>query len=267
MFFYYSLCIQLMRIMLVFVMIANLMMTGCIASPYGNGDIDFNHGLSGWEMTHHFEKDENNQTVETLTELEIEFNAYSNINATFVEFWLMPGDGSDTKRVDPQETKYIQHQYTGYGAFMNEYGVIDSEGNEDKMPYSKYDWPALIRSGNFYLNQSSASQPADLYIDAPHPNSVGSAEWIGVESTIGNSWALPFTSEPTDITWSLIDPDGTVVDQHTETLDVGDDYTWESYLESPKRGAWLLTVESSADVNIDQTTLVRMSYAGFLYNH
>lgn len=247
-----------MRTMLVFVIVANILMTGCTGFLSG-GDIDFNHGISGLQNTHHFEKDENNQTVETLTELEIEFFPISNINATFIEFWLMPGDGSDTKRVDPQETKFIQHQYTGYGAFMFDCGVIDSEGNENKQ------LSALIRSGNFYLNQSSASQPADLYIDAPHPNSVGSAERLIVESTIGNSWALPFTSEPTDITWVLIDPDGTIVEQHTETLDVGDDYTWESYLESPKRGAWLLTIESSADVNIDQTTWVRMGYSGFTY--
>ena len=52
---------------------------------------------------------ENNQTAETIAELEIEFM----------------GNGSDTKRVDPQDTKYIQHQYIGYGAFMSESEIVD----------------------------------------------------------------------------------------------------------------------------------------------
>jgi hypothetical protein len=37
-------------------------------------------------------------------------------------------------------------------------------------------------------------------------------------------------------------------------------------LESPMRGSWLLSIESSQDVNIDQTSMVRMGYSGFIYN-
>ena len=255
-----------MRIVLVLAMVGNIMLAGCIGFAEGYGSIEPGYGLGNWEIPHYFEKDENNETEATLTELELRFFPESTINATFVEYWLNPGDGSEIKRVDPQETSVISHQYTGYGAFMAEYGVVDSEGNQDGMPYTIYDWPALIRSGVFYLNQSSVDELADLYIDPPHPESVGSAERIIIRSTVGNSWALPFTSEPTDITWNLIDPDGTVVAQHTESLDVGDEYEWEFYFEEPQRGAWMLTIDSSADVNLDQTTYFRMGYSGFVYD-
>ena len=33
------------------------------------------------------------------------------------------------------------------------------------------------------------------------------------------------------------------------------------------RGAWQLDIESSEDVNTDQTTMIRMSYAGFMYDY
>ena len=259
-----------MRPMVCLVIVLNIMMAGCI----GVGDFEeFEmdiwpvYSMAGWEVTHHFEKDENNQTTETLTELEIEYSPESNIGAEFTEFWLLPGDNSERKSIDPKQGNTISHMYTGYGAFMSEFGVIDSQGNEDSVPYTKYDWPAVIRSANFYLNQSQASQPASLFVDAPNPNSVGSAERMSVESTVGNSWALPFTSSPTDITWNLIDPEGNIFSTHTETLDVGEDYTWEFYHELPMRGAWQLNIESSEDVNTDQTTMIRMSYAGFMYDY
>ena len=148
---------------------------------------------------------------------------------------------------------------------MPRFGVVDSEGNEDSFPYSENDWPALIRSANFYINQSQSSEPANLFIDGPNPNSVGSAERLRVESTVGNSWALPFTSQPTEITWNLLDPEGNIVESHSETLDVGEDFTWEVWLEFPMRGPWQLNIDSSTDVNVDQTTMVRMDYSGFMY--
>ena len=89
---------------------------------------------------------------------------------------------------------------------------------------------------------------------------------MSVESTVGNSWALPFTSSPTDITWNLIDPEGNIFSTHTETLDVGQEYL-KFYHELPMRGAWQLNIESSEDVNTDQTTMIRMSYAGFMYDY
>ena len=258
-----------MRTLLVLAMVSFFVIPGCIsAEPFGEQSVDIYavYGMSGWEVTHHFEKDENNQTIETLTELEIEYSPESEIGAEFVEFWLLPGDNSEKKTVDPKQSNTIQHMYTGYGAFMSKFGVIDSEDNEDSMPRTEYDWPAVIRSANFYINQSQAGEPANLFVDAPNPNSVGSAERMNVESTIGNSWALPFTSQPTDITWELIDPEGNIVETHSETLDVGEDFTWEVWLESPMRGSWLLNIDSSQDVNIDQTTKIRMDYAGYMYN-
>ena len=253
-----------MRTLVALIITSCLIIPGCISAGSFEGPYDEIYpvyGISGWEMTHHFEKDANNQTVETLTELEIEYSPESEIGAEFTEFWLLPGDNSDIKTVDPKQSNTIQHTYTGYGAFMSKFGVVDSEGNEHSMPLS-----ALIRSANFYLNQSQAGEPANLFIDAPNPNSVGSAERLGVESTIGNSVALPLTSQPTDITWELIDPEGTVVESHSETLDVGEDYTWEVWLESPMRGSWLLSIESSQDVNIDQTSMVRMGYSGYTHD-
>ena len=109
----------------------------------------------------------------------------SMVGAEFVEFWLLPGDNSERLSINPNEGNTISHMYSGYGAFMAEFGVIDSLGNEDSFPYSPYDWPAIIRSANFYLNQTQASEPANLFVDAPNPNSVGSAERMAVESTIG----------------------------------------------------------------------------------
>lgn len=32
------------------------------------------------------------------------------------------------------------------------------------------------------------------------------------------------------------------------------------------RGSWQLVIDSSQDVDVDQTTMLRMSYAGYLYN-
>ncbi|RJU82826.1 MAG: hypothetical protein DWB99_03630 [Candidatus Poseidoniales archaeon] len=259
----------IMRTLLVLAMVSFFVIPGCIsAETFGEQSFDIYavYGMSGWEVTHHFEKDENNQTIETLTELEIEYSPESEIGAEFVEFWLLPGDDSEKKTIDPSQNNTIQHMYTGYGAFMAKFGVIDSEGNEDSMPRTESDWPAVIRSANFYINQSQAGEPANLFVDAPNPNSVGSAERMNVESTIGNSWALPFTSQPTDITWELIDPEGNIVETHSETLDVGEDFTWEVWLESPMRGSWLLNIDSSQDVNIDQTTKIRMDYAGYMYN-
>jgi len=81
-----------------------------------------------------------------------------------------------------------------------------------------------------------------------------------------NSQALPLSSQPTDIIWNLIDTEGNIVDSHTETLVVGEEFTWETNQESPMRGSWQLTIDSSQDVNVDQTTMLRMSYAGYLYN-
>ena len=260
---------MLMRALMAVLFTSLILTPGCVSMESFDGpnsEIYAVYGLSGWEVTHHFEKDENNQTVETLTELEIEYSPESEIGAEFTEFWLLPGDSSEKKSVDPNEGNTVSHMYTGYGAFMSRFGVVDSEGNEDSMPYSENDWPALIRSANFYLNQSRTDEPANLFIDGPNPNSVGSAEILRVESTIGNSWALPFTSQTTDITWNLIDPEGNVAETHSETLDVGEDFTWEVWLENPQRGPWQLTIDSSQQVDIDQTSMVRMDYSGFMYN-
>ncbi len=251
-------------------MMMTVSLAGCFEiEGLDDGELEINavYGMNGWEVTHHFEKDENNQTVETLTELEIEFSPESMIDAEFTEFWLLPGDNSKRLTIDPNQGNTIQHTYTGYGAFMAEFGVIDSLGNEDSFPWSIYDWPAVIRSANFYLNQTQVAEPANLFVDPPNPNSVGSAERIIVESTVGNSWALPFTSQPTDITWNLIDPEGNVAETHTQTISVGDDYTWEVYFDYPMRGPWQLTIDSSEDVNIDQTTMIRMDYAGYMYDY
>ena len=258
-----------MRILIALTLMANVLLAGCI----GVGDFEEYsptiapiYGIDGVEVTHHFEKDENNQTAETLTELEIEYSPESLVGAEFIEFWLIPGDNSERLSINPNDGNTISHMYSGYGAFMAEFGVIDSQGNEDSFPYSKYDWPAIIRSANFYLNQTQASEPANLFVDAPNPNSVGSAQRMIVESTIGNSWALPFTSTPTDISWNLIDPEGNIHLTHTESIDVGDEYTWEAYFDFPMRGAWQLTIDSSEDVNINQQTRIRMGYAGYMYN-
>ena len=258
-----------MRVCIAALFAANFLLAGCIGVDgfeEWEQDIYAVYGIGGGEVTHHFEKDENNQTVETLTELEIEYTPESMVGAEFVEFWLLPGNNSERLSINPNEGNTISHMYSGYGAFMAEFGVIDSLGNEDSFPYSPYDWPAIIRSANFYLNQTQASEPANLFVDAPNPNSVGSAERMAVESTIGNSWALPFTSGPTDITWTLIDPDGNTHLTHTESIEVGDDYTWEAYLEVPMRGAWQLIIDSSEDVDINQETRIRMDYSGYMFN-
>ena len=257
-----------MRGLLATIMMSMFILPGCIgveSFDEPNLAIYPVYGLDGWEVTHHFEKDENNQTTETFTQLEIEYSPESEIGAEFTEFWLLPGDSSEKKSIDPTQGNTIPHMYTGYGAFMPRFGVIDSEGNEDSFPYSENDWPALIRSANFYINQSQSNEPANLFIDGPNPNSVGSAERLRVESTVGNSWALPFTSQPTEITWNLLDPEGNIVESHSETLDVGEDFTWEVWLEFPMRGPWQLNIDSSTDVNVDQTTMVRMDYSGFMY--
>tara|TARA_B110000444_G_scaffold260298_1_gene306743 strand:+ start:620 stop:1360 length:741 start_codon:yes stop_codon:yes gene_type:complete len=245
------------------------MIPGCVSmEPFDEPNMAIYpmYGMTGWEVTQHFEKDENNQTIETLTEIEIEYSPESDIGAEFTEFWFLPGDDSEKKSIDPDQGNTISHMYTGYGAFMSKFGVVDSEGNEDTIPYSEDDWPAVIRSANFYLNQSQVSEPANLFVDGPNPNSVGSAEILRVESTIGNAWALPLTSQPTEITWNLIDPEGNVVESHTETLDVGEDFTWEIWVDKPMRGPWQLIIDSSQEVNINQTTEIRMGYSGFMYN-
>ena len=147
-----------MRSLMALIIVSFFVTPGCIsAESFGEYSVEIYavYGMSGWEVTHHFEKDENNQTIETLTELEIEFSPESEIGAEFTEFWLLPGDNSDVKTVDPKQSNTIQHMYTGYGAFMSKFGVIDSEGNEDSMPRTESDWPAVIRSANFYINQSS----------------------------------------------------------------------------------------------------------------
>lgn len=259
-----------MRPVIALVFVINILMAGCIeVDGFEEEELVIGpmYSMTGWEMTHHFEKDANNQTTETLTELEIKYMPESLVDAEFTDFWLLPGDDSERLSIDPKQGDTIPYMYTGYGAFMAEFGVVDSLGNEDSHPYSISDWPAVIRSANYYLNQTQTSEPASLFVDGPNPNSVGSAERIGVESTITNSWALPFTSQPTDITWNLIDPEGNIFQTHTETIDVGDEFTWDVFFESPMRGSWQLTIDSSQEVNIDQTTMIRMGYSGFMYEN
>ena len=246
-------------------LIPGLLFAGCIGVDPDEYPILVGMGLGGWEVTNHFEKDSDNNTEENLGELNLRFMAESTINATIVEYWFEPGDGSEIKHLLASEGDTISHTYSGYGAFMSKWGVIDSEGNEDVFPYSIHDSPALIRHAAYYMNESSVDEPADIFIDPPNPNSVGSPEYFHIESRIANIWGWPLLSEPVDITWELINPNGEVVETHTETIQGGDDYTWELYHYGPERGSWSLVVESSGDVSLNQDTTFRVRYDGFMY--
>lgn len=263
-----------MKKVLSLILIVNICSSGCIGfgSFYDEPPIGTIFKLGNWEMINHFEKNADNNTEITLSTLRLGFESFSTINATIEEYWLEPADGSETIRLAASEGDTINHTYQGYGAFMARYGVIDSEGNEDTMPRSKYDWPALIRSAAYYMNESTVDEPADLYVDAPNENSVGSPKAIHIVSEITNFWGLPLISQPVDITWKLIDPNGEIVESHTETIQGGDDYTWEIWYCgyddecTVERGAYQLIIESSGDVSLNQKTVFHMRYSGFMYN-
>ncbi len=249
------------------VLIPVLLLTGCVGiNEPPEPTIGTIFGLDGADWANHFEKDENNQTEAHLKQLSIEFDSKSLINKTIVEYWLDPGDGSETIRIDATQGNVINYTYTGYGAFMARFGAVDDAGNTDTMPRSVYDWPALLRHGEYFLNETFVDQPSNLYIDSPNPNSVGSPERISIESRIANLWGWPIISESVDITWLLIGPDGEEVASHTETIQGGNDFTWEFNLENPERGSWELIIDSSVDSSLNQETFFRLGYGGFMYD-
>jgi len=222
-------------------------------------------GYVGYEMANEYEKNADNETIsETLHELVVDFSeTYPYDDSLSIEyFWMDPGDGTEIIIVNANDNNIINYTYTGYGAFLYNEGFIDNEGNEYTMWTNGSDRAPSIRSGEFVFSQSGAQELANLYIDAPHPFSQGPPERMHIESEITNSFDFPFTS--TDITWTLIGPNGDQLATHTETIAFLESYTWDFWIEeNVPLGAMEIIIESSENTSISQNTNVRMGYSGF----
>ena len=227
---------------------------------------DFEYSSSGHQMMNVYEKNADNETVSSTTHVyELDFTAMTPRSEQYwIEtFWMDPGDGSPLLTWDASDTSILSYDgYTGYGAFRENHGFIDSQGDEYMQWFNGSDRAPSHRSGTFLLTQTATKPPANLYVDAPHPTSLGPPERIMLTSEITN--ALDFIPQSTEITWTLVGPNGEVLGTHTEEIGILSSYTWEFYMdEDVPFGPLELQIESSVDTNINQDTEIKMSYNGF----
>ncbi len=227
---------------------------------------DFEYSSSGHQMMNVYEKNADNETVSSTTHVyELDFTAMTPRSEQYwIEtFWMDPGDGSPLLTWDASDTSILSYDgYTGYGAFRENHGFIDSQGTNTCNGSTGATVRHLIAVGpSCSRKQQRNLLPTCMLTLLTRPASVLQKR-IMLTSEITN--ALDFIPQSTEITWTLVGPNGEVLGTHTEEIGVLSSYTWEFYMdEDVPFGPLELQIESSVDTNINQDTEIKMSYNGF----
>lgn len=254
-------------------------MSGCLMVPGDFADDIFfdpeqfslQYGVDNWEMANEYVKNPDNETTSTTVhELDVDFSdSESNNPDVWIDhFWMAPNDGSPAQVVDANTSQNLLYTPQGYGAFNLRYGMVLNTGavywHGSPLPNnSLQDHAPFIRSAWFEFEENRETEFADLFVDGPHKASLGPPRGIIIDSTVSNVADLQF--DPVDVTWSVYGPDGTLLLNHSQTVDYGDSMTWEGYVdENVPFGDLTVVIEGDGSATMSHTTRLKMDYSGFI---
>ena len=254
-------------------------MPGCLMVPDDvANDIFFDtdqfwlqYGVDNWEMANEYVKNPDNETTSTTVhELDVNFSDSDSYNpAVWIDhFWMAPNDGSPAQVVDANTSQNLLYTPQGYGAFNLRYGMVLNTGavywHGSPLPNNSLkDHAPFIRSACFEFEENRETAFAELFVDGPHKASLGPPRGIFIDSTVSNVADLRF--DPVDVTWSVYGLDGTLLLNHSQTVDYGDSVTWEGYVDqNVPFGDVTVVIEGDGSATMSHSTRLKMDYSGFL---
>ena len=87
---------------------------------------------------------------------------------------------------------------------------------------------------------------------------------INVTSTVENPEEFEFgpigSNDPVTVTWTLYDGQDNVINETTETIEGGDEATFESSAMMPITIDWRLEITLEGDENVNAATIFDVSY-------
>ena len=225
-----------------------------------SGPIDIVLIMSTNSGTLEITKGNGNETIDQQTNpVEIEFDLSNTTSGSgdITGFTINPGDGSDMIYSNGSEEGVFTHEYSVHRVFEAIITAMDSEDNERSTTTE-----LRIDYHQTHNNQGTAN-PDVVWMDYIGPsNDIPMA--INVSSTVENpaNPVIPFISsnEPVTVTWTLYDGQDNVINETTETLEGGDEATFESSAMMPITIDWRLEITLDSDENVNTATTFDVSY-------
>ena len=225
-----------------------------------SGPIDIVLIMSANSGTLEITKGNDNATIDQQSNpVSIEFDLSNTTSGSgdITGFTINPGDGSDMIYSNGSENGVFTHEYSVHGVFEAIITAIDSEDNERSITEE-----IRIDYHQEHDNQNTAN-PDVVWVDYIGPSN-DIPMWINVSSTVENppDFELgPFGSnEPVTVTWTLYDGQDNKVNESTETLEGGDEMTFESSIEMPITIDWRIEITLDSDENVNTATIFDISY-------
>ena len=225
-----------------------------------SGPIDIVLILSANSGTLEIVKGNGNETIDQQTNpVEIEFDLSNTTSGSgeITGFTINPGDGSDMIYSNGSENGVFSHEYSVHGVFVVTITAIDSEDNERSVTEEiRIDYHQEHNNGN-------TNSPDIVWVDYIGPSS-DIPMWINVSSNVENPQDFEFgpigSNEPVTVTWTLYDGQDNKVNESTETIDGGEDMTFESSIEMPITIDWRIEITLDSDENVNTATVFDISY-------
>ena len=225
-----------------------------------SGPIDIVLIMSANSGTLEITKGNDNATIDQQSNpVSIEFDLSNTTSGSrdITGFTIDPGDGSDMIYSNGSENGVFTHEYSVHGVFEAIITAMDSEDNERSVTEE-----IRIDYHQEHDNQNTAN-PDVVWVDYIGPSN-DIPMWINVSSTVENPQDFEFgpigSNEPVTVTWTLYDGQDNKVNESTETLEGGDEATFESATMMPITIDWRLEITLDSDENVNTATVFDISY-------
>ena len=225
-----------------------------------SGPIDIVLIMSANSGTLEITKGNDNATIDQQSNpVSIEFDLSNTTSGSgdITGFTIDPGDGSDIIYSNGSENGVFTHEYSVHGVFEAIITAMDSEDNERSVTEE-----IRIDYHQEHDNQNTAN-PDVVWVDYIGPSN-DIPMWINVSSTVENPQDFEFgpigSNEPVTVTWTLYDGQDNKVNESTETLEGGDEATFESSTMMPITIDWRLEITLDSDENVNTATVFDISY-------
>lgn len=225
-----------------------------------SGPIDIVLIMSANSGTLEITKGNDNATIDQQSNpVSIEFDLSNTTSGSgdITGFTIDPGDGSDMIYSNGSENGVFTHEYSVHGVFEAIITAMDSEDNERSVTEE-----IRIDYHQEHDNQNTAN-PDVVWVDYIGPSN-DIPMWINVSSTVENPQDFEFgpigSNEPVTVTWTLYDGQDNKVNESTETLEGGDEATFESSTMMPITIDWRLEITLDSDENVNTATVFDISY-------
>ena len=200
------------------------------------------------------EESYNNGQAGPKTGVELSFDFASTVSddGDIVKIMLDPDDGSSPVEGNPSDDATLSYTWLTHGLFFVTLSAEDENGNSHSIEVKiKIDMHIVWTDSNTQTASMQFNGESDCTDGDPYPDR------ITISSTVENP-DNGFFGGPSDVTWSLKNPESTEVASQNGNIPEGSEETWDYTTRDVTPGMWTLTVEigensDSVNVNNDVT--------------